>query len=495
MSKMTWNTDPEDLYGRNPYKSLTVTPMNPNTVYATIPPMKTNAVGSVRSVLKDDVEIVERLQETGEWVEINSESDEFAGNGKETTKMSTTGKTSNSMIPMADAYFDGGLNVLLIGLHGTGKTASIVEIAKQRNLKMKYFSCATLDPFTDLVGVPTPRVRCEEHGEFESRKEHRDLYPSCTEALSEDLKMIRPHDVDTAEIIFFDEFNRADPKTMNAVFEIIQFQSINGEPLPNLKCCWAAMNPPDPDQKYEVETLDPALLDRFDVYINIEPKPSVSYMSQHMPEPIARALNLWWQEHERKIRGNILDAKIDYLSPRRLEKIGLIWGLTKNARSVNQSLPLGGNFDKQKLNDYLKAAQRKVDGLDPDVKDAPSNIGDGPNASFIYQPANLRQDKREVIDFLTENPGAHETHQKVASAYKQGVGGEELVLKHGEILNALQPATLEGLVNSYPPAKQSQMRTGFSKLYKDTPAEAKKLVSLHKVLLSGAGNSDFPKSL
>lgn len=457
-------------------------------------------VGTVKSVRNAlGQEQVYRLQQTGKWELMDSSNDEYAGTAGERKEVEMPTVDSN-LIPMAEVYLDNAFNVLLLGLHGTGKTASIMDIAKKRNIKMKYYSCATLDPFTDLVGVPYPYNHCETHGDFDTRKEHHDLFPDCQESLTKQLEMVRPHDVDEAEIIFFDEFNRADPKTMNAVFEIIQFRTINGQPLPNLKACWAAMNPPDED--YEVEKLDPALVDRFDVYIDIQPKPSVSYMAQYMPEDIAKALKIWWDEHERKIKGGTLNQRIDYVSPRRLLKIGLVWCATKNARSVNQSLPLGGTFDRNKLSDYLKAAQKQIDqreqGIEPTEADPSesTNVGDRPNKTFIYQPANLRMQEAEVVKFLSENPLAHETHNKVAAVYKQGVGGPELVLKHGKIINALSPSVLEALVASFPAPKQVGMRDGFKKLYQDNPAAAKDLKHLHTVLKAiGRTDPNFPQTL
>jgi hypothetical protein len=91
------------------------------------------------------------------------------------------------------------------------------------------------------------------------------------------LQMVRPRDVDDAELIFFDEFNRADPKVHNAVLEIVQFQTINGEKLPHARMVWAAMNPPG--KEYDVEDLDPALVDRFDVYEEVKATPSVTYLA------------------------------------------------------------------------------------------------------------------------------------------------------------------------------------------------------------------------
>jgi dynein-related subfamily AAA family protein len=369
-------------------------------------------------------------------------------------------KEAASLIPMADTYLDNGMNVLLIGPHGTGKTQSLLEMAMRRNLKLKYYSCSTLDPFTDLVGVPVPKHDPE---------------------LGDYLKMIRPLSIDEAELVFFDEFNRADPKTLNAIFEIIQFRSINGEPLPNLKACWAAMNPPDDEQNYQVEAVDPALLDRFDLYIEINPKPSVAYMARRMPEPIAIALKLWWDDHDRLVsaKKDKDKSRMDYVSPRRLEKLGLVWEATNNVRSLKQALPPGGNFDAAKLISLLEAASegKAVGGA--------NNIGAAPNPEFTYTTIGLANEAAKVAKYLRENQNALETHREVARTLSTGAGGNALVTKYGIILDALAPSVLEGFVAGLPQVKVNQMRQGFRVWFGNNRALAKTCKRLHAVLDDG----------
>ena len=134
-----------------------------------------------------------------------------------------------------------GLNVLLIGYHGVGKTQMALEEAKSLGLNMKYYSSPTLDPWPDLVGIPVP---VDIEGDSKSGDKQ--------------LQFIRPADVEDAEIMFFDELNRAHPKVINAVLEAIQFHSINGKPLPRLKMVWAAINPPD--DIYDVNEPDPVVV-------------------------------------------------------------------------------------------------------------------------------------------------------------------------------------------------------------------------------------------
>ena len=205
----------------------------------------------------------------------------------------------SSLIPNGKKLLENNFNVILLGLHGTGKTTAIFDLAKEMDIKVAYFSCSTLDPYTDLVGVPVPIERKEGGGR--------------------ELEMVRPRSIDEAELIFFDEFNRADRQTLNAIFEIIQFKSINGERLPKLKACWAAMNPPN--EEYQVVEVDPALLDRFDVFLNVSPHVSVDYMKDFIKIETARILKAWWDQHGGYSKGK--DGKISYISPRRLLKMGI----------------------------------------------------------------------------------------------------------------------------------------------------------------------------
>jgi len=54
----------------------------------------------------------------------------------------------------ADFWVANNLNVLFRGKHGVGKTAVVKDVFERHQLKFKYYSAATLDPWTDLVGVP-----------------------------------------------------------------------------------------------------------------------------------------------------------------------------------------------------------------------------------------------------------------------------------------------------------------------------------------------------
>lgn len=385
-------------------------------------------------------------------------------------------KDIKSLIPLGSKYLEHGFNVLLIGLHGTGKTISVMDLAAEHDMNFKYFSCSTLDPYTDLVGVPVPMnycSKCSIHYHITDK-----LCEKCNGVMSETLKSIRPREIDEAELIFFDEFNRADSKTTNAVFEIIQFHSINGEKLPNLRACWAAINPPDND--YQVEELDPALLDRFDLYIEIKPDPSVKYMvGKGIDLPVAQVLKQWWndQDHTRRTKGN--NNMAAYISPRRLEKIGRIYTLTDNFQSVIDALPKGVAFEVSKLKLMLEKATGKIS------ENEVSALGKEA-ADFVYSPGEIIKKQKEIIDYVQNNPNELETQKKIIEVFvNQQLSEETLVRMYGSLLNSLQPAVVESLFDGFSSTKKTKMRQVFEEYKQNNPDIASKLTNLEGIISSG----------
>lgn len=193
-----------------------------------------------------------------------------------------------------DFWIKENLNVLLRGKHGVGKTARILEAFTRNGLRYQYFSASTMDPWVDFIGVPKERL--DEKGE-----------PY--------LDLVRPKNFqnDEVEAIFLDEFNRSSKKVRNAVMELIQFKSINGKKFKNLKIVWAAINPEDEEvNKYDVEALDPAQMDRFHVILNIPYAPDADYFRGKYGRDMADIALQWWKE-------TLKDNEKDLVSPRRLD--------------------------------------------------------------------------------------------------------------------------------------------------------------------------------
>lgn len=216
-------------------------------------------------------------------------------------------------------YAKNGINVLLSGRHGVGKTEIIKAVFNSvfgentsDKEKWVYFSASTMDPWVDFIGVP--KAVKDSSG-------------------NDVLELIRParfHN-DDVEAIFFDEFNRAPAKVRNAVMELIQFKSINGRKFKNLKVIWAAVNPFDEEGTYDVEQIDPAQLDRFEIQISVPYKIDNSYMKK-AHGAIATPFVEWWTS---------LDADLkNQISPRRLDKAAHIYKIGGELKDV---LPVKAN--------------------------------------------------------------------------------------------------------------------------------------------------------
>jgi len=183
-------------------------------------------------------------------------------------------------------------NVLLSGKHGVGKTAVIKKIFTERyGNNWLYFSASTMDPWVDFVGIP--KEVSDEKGHF--------------------LELVKPKCLrdNTVRAIFFDEFNRAAKKVKNAVMELMQFKSINGHKFDNLEMIWAAINPQDEQETYDVERIDPAQLDRFQVHIDIPYSPEISYFAEKYGKAGENAVR-WWKKLTPENKEMVSPRRLDY---------------------------------------------------------------------------------------------------------------------------------------------------------------------------------------
>lgn len=218
-------------------------------------------------------------------------------------------------------YLNLNYNVLFKGEHGVGKTTVIMEIFKEAGLRCLYLSGSTLDPWVDFVGIPKIR--------------ERDGGTPCIE-------MIRPAALadDSVDVVFIDELNRAPDKVVNAIMELIQFKSINGHRLKNLRVVWGAINPEDDEGTYTVNHLDPAHLDRFHVHIEVPFKVDDEYFKKKYPS-VGQIFIDWWSGIPPEIQKSVSPRRLDYAAEAFL-----------NGCRIEDFLPIKSN--PKKLRDMLK---------------------------------------------------------------------------------------------------------------------------------------------
>jgi len=186
-----------------------------------------------------------------------------------------------------------GLNVVMEGVAGTGKTSCGKIACDVECMKMVYYSASTLDPFVDIVGLPKPVDKSDG---------------------SKDLEFYRTNTMQEANVLFFDEANRAQSKTTNAMLEIMQFGTVNGEELPELHSVIIAINPND--DEYDVVELDPAFKGRFHMHLYFEPVPDHEWFKLTFGG-LGMHLYDWWS-------ACLDDKQKENVSPRRLEYIGKV---------------------------------------------------------------------------------------------------------------------------------------------------------------------------
>lgn len=192
-------------------------------------------------------------------------------------------------------------NVLLSGLHGVGKTTLIEKTFQRMGWKYKIFNSATLNSYTDVTGVAM---------------EGQTINTWTNEKVDCLIKRL-PEDfaADKYDAIFFDEISRATKETMNGLFQLIQFKSINGYQLRRLKVIWAAYNPYNPDadedeQTYHVMPLDPAFEDRFRIQIYLPYELNQTFLINKY-QSLAKPFIEWWYDLPYELRLKCSPRRID----------------------------------------------------------------------------------------------------------------------------------------------------------------------------------------
>lgn len=333
-------------------------------------------------------------------------------------------------------YINSELNIIISGVHGVGKTAKLKEACNQLGKTVKYYSAATLDPYTDLVGIPVPNQEAKT------------------------VEYFRPHAIDKAEVIFFDEINRADPKTLNTIMEIILDHSINGEPLPKLMCVVAAMNPVTAD--YATDELDKALLDRFDVFLQADPEVDVAYFVNKFGDKMGAAAVAFWNEYHTSYtasRNASAANAVPYLSPRRMDKIVGAFLALPARQTVVDCLPpevtdasVASNLYRA-LNKAMEVEKAPVSGITADVQAIT-------NSSIANQrtPAVGAKAKELLESGQLEDGDKARLLTSLAVSLNSSKGVPALVEQFGTALKAMTATQFKTLTDGWGPAKLADLQ-------------------------------------
>lgn len=278
-----------------------------------------------------------------------------------------------------------GKNLLCVGNHGTGKTSMVRAELESAGVKYLYLSASTLDPWTDLVGVPFKSEGANPHLEFVRRKEF----------------------VEGVDAIVIDEINRySHKKVVDALMEIIQFGTINGEKLGDKKpVVFAMANPPG---AYKVNDLDCALLDRFPIKLSSSNNPNAEYFKDRYGETGYKLIE-WWNGESEGVRRLV--------SPRLLDELGDIvrlagvtaarWVLPREANTIRLHNLLNGaetpNFNALYRNGNKDAIRTAL------YADGKNNLAAlekewelTPDSDFIVQTAFMLEDEDFAARMSTE---------------------------------------------------------------------------------------------
>lgn len=299
-----------------------------------------------------------------------------------------------------EQYLKLNYNVLFIGEHGVGKTMVVKELFDKLNLRWKYFSASTLDPWVDFVGVPKVI-------DVPGKASYLDL--------------IRPSFIQNDEVdaIFFDELNRAPDKVINAIMELIQFKSINGHKLQNLKVIWAAINPEDEADTYSVNHLDPAHLDRFHVHMKVPFKLDDDYLKGKYPDHAGIFIE-WWNDLPLDIKKLCSPRRVEYtiqahLAGCRVEDFIPTETNPKKLRDALQVLPFAKNLssiaDQSSAEAFLRDSNNMMKLLEL-VK-----IGNS-NAIVFFQSFGKLMPK-ELVEPFVEVIAAKKNGVEIVSSLKE----------------------------------------------------------------------------
>ncbi len=148
---------------------------------------------------------------------------------------------------------------LLTGYHGIGKSESIRDHFQSKGYRMITLFVGQMADAGDVIGLPDRKEINVEYTDTDgnTHTEKTKITEFCPPKWW-------PLDMNEKVIIFLDEVNRGKPELMQCLMDMILNRKLNGRDLPPKTRIIGAMNPME-EGYYQVEELDPAFIDRWNV--------------------------------------------------------------------------------------------------------------------------------------------------------------------------------------------------------------------------------------
>ncbi len=228
---------------------------------------------------------------------------------------------------MLDVLYKADISPMIVGHHGVGKSSTVREYAKSRDMEIVVIRLGNMVDAGDLLGL----------GDFTFNEKGEKI---ATKFFAPEWF---PRDKNSKGIIFLDEINRIkSPSILQAVFGLAEPRFIGGRRLHThiLPEGWfvvGAANPPTED--YDViDITDAAFNDRF-CFLKIEnsPEDHRDYMKRKEFNP---ALVSFCQEHETLMYPKFKDFDFNFIKPsnRSIEFVDKISKLTTDEETLKYLL-------------------------------------------------------------------------------------------------------------------------------------------------------------
>lgn len=146
--------------------------------------------------------------------------------------------------------------ILLVGIHGIGKSEISKQILEELGYATITFFLGQMSDAGDLIGLPDKTEVEFKYGDRVVRQKITEFCPP----------KWWPRDSNAKIAIIMDEFNRGKPDVYQCIFDMILNKNLNGLKLPDHTRIIACMNPIGDEYEYDVQDLDFALKDRFNIY-------------------------------------------------------------------------------------------------------------------------------------------------------------------------------------------------------------------------------------